>query len=141
MKKPIPETPKDIRPNKARLFLVWLSTAKPHRHLVRAVLSACFAHLIRIGSPPGAVDVIGIETTVVRHGGNQHAVAIDVDVTRGRPTPEEVHLLQTVYFVTTRVQRDLHRCRCRSRRCSRRRGWCRRWCRRWCGSRRGRWGG
>src|SRR6266496_497339 len=24
MKKPIPEMPKDIRPNKARLFLVWL---------------------------------------------------------------------------------------------------------------------
>src|SRR5205814_1779720 len=115
------------------------TTAKPHRDLVRAVPSARYAHPIRIGSLPSAVDVIGIETTVVRHGGNQRAVAIDVDETRGRPTPEEIHLLQAVYFVTMRVQRDLHRCgcRCRSRSCSRRRGWCRRWR----GSRRRRRGG
>src|SRR6266576_1504819 len=113
------------------------TTAKPHRDLVRAVPSARFAHPIRIGSLPSAVDVIGVGTTVVRHGGNQHPVAIDVDETRGRPTPEEVHLLQAVYFVTTRVQRDLHRCRCR-RRC-RRRSWCWRGCRcrrrRWCRAR------
>src|SRR6266516_2245502 len=89
-----------------------LSTAKPHRDLVRAVPSACFAHPIRIGSPPTAVDVISIGTTVVRHGDNQHPVAIDVDVTRGRPTPKEVHRLQAVHFVTMRVQRDLHRRRC-----------------------------
>src|SRR5437660_703343 len=112
-----------------------LPTAKPHRDLVRAVPSARFAHPVRIGSPPTAVDVISIGTTVVRHGDNQHAVAIDVDVTRGRPTPEEVHRLQAVHFVTMRVQRDLHGRRCRSRR--RRRGgcWCRRW--RWRGSRGG----
>src|SRR6266542_2130671 len=107
-----------------------LSTAKPHRDLVRAVPSARFAHPIRIGSPTTAVDVIGIETTGVRHCGNQHAVAIDVDETRGRPTPEEVHRLQAVHFVTMRVQRDLHRGRCRCRSGSRR--GCRRW--RWCGS-------
>src|SRR6266508_2341742 len=131
-----------------------LSTAKPHRDLVRAVSSARYADSIRIGSPTTAVDVIGIETTVVRHGDNQHAVAIDVDETRGRPTPEEVHRLQAVHFVTTRVQRDLHRCRCgcRRRSCSSRRCWrcgcCRgrrsrrRWSKRsrcrcsrgWCGS-------
>src|SRR4029453_612190 len=116
-----------------------LSTAQPPRDLVRAVPSARYAHPIRIGSPPTAIDVIGIETTLVRHGGNQHAVAIDVDETRGRPTPEEVHRLQAVHFVSMRVQRDLHRCRCRCRR--RRWGW--RWCgrrgrrRRWCGGWRG----
>jgi hypothetical protein len=114
-----------------------LSTAKPHRDLVRAVPTARLAHPIGIGSPPTAIDVIGIETTLVRHGGNQHAVAIDVDETRGRPTPEEVHRLQAVHFVTTRVQRDLHRCRCRCRRCCRRRCWCRGRgrCRCRCGSR------
>src|SRR6266513_204814 len=115
------------------------NTAKRHLDLVRAVPSARYEHPVRIGSLPSAVDVIGIETTLVRHGGNQRAVAIDVDETRGRPTPEEIHLLQAVYFVTTRVQRDLHRCRCRCRRCSRRRGWCRRRRgsrrRRWCGCR------
>src|SRR4030095_5408357 len=98
------------------------STAKPHRDLVRAVPTARYAHPIRIGSLASAVDVIGVETTPVRHGRNQHAVAIDVDVTRGRPTPEEVHRLQAVHFVTTRVQSDLHwcGCRCRRRSCS----WC-----------------
>src|SRR6266536_1574646 len=115
-----------------------LSTAKPHRDLVSAVPSPRYAHPIRIGSPPTAVDVIGIETTIVRHGDNQHAVAIDVDETRGRPTPEEVYRLQAVHFVSTRVQRDLHRCgcRCRRRRCSRRRCWCRGRRRGWCGRRR-----
>src|SRR5205823_9287938 len=61
------------------------TTAKPHRDQVRAVSSARFAHLIRIGSLASAVDVISIGTTVVRHRGNQRTVAIDVDVTRGRP--------------------------------------------------------
>src|SRR5213592_1241401 len=64
------------------------TTAKPHRDQVRAVPSARYADPIIIGSLPSAVDVISIGTTVVQHGDNQHAVAIDVDVTRGRPTPE-----------------------------------------------------
>src|SRR4030095_11819753 len=95
--------------------------AKRYRDLVRAVPSACFAYPIPIGSPASAVDVISIETTVVQHRRDQHAVAIDVDVSRGGPIPEEVHPLQAVHFVTTRVQRDLPRCRCRcrSRCCSR----------------------
>src|SRR5947207_3924735 len=109
--------------------------AKLHRDLVRAVPSARYAHPIHIGSLPSVIDVIGIETTLGRHGGNQRAVTIDVDETRAWPTPEKVHLLQAVNLVTTRVQSDLHRCRCRRRRCSRRRGWCRRRC----GRRRGRW--
>src|SRR5216117_2968861 len=103
-------------------LLAWyrhlVTTAKPHRDQVRAVPSARYAHLIRIGSLASAVDVISIGTTVVRHRGNQRTVAIDVDVTRGRPTPEEVYRLQAVHFVTMRVQRDLH-----GRRCS-----CRCWC-------------
>src|SRR4029450_11863606 len=95
--------------------------AKRYRDLVRAVPSARFAYPIPIGSPASAVDVISIETTVVQHRRDQHAVAIDVDVSRGGPIPEEVHPLQAVHFVTTRVQRDLPRCRCRcrSRCCSR----------------------
>src|SRR5262245_8743818 len=96
---------------------------KPHRNLVRAVRTTGFAHPIHISPPTIAVDVIGVGTALVRHSDNQHTATINVDVTRGRPTPEEVHRLQAVHFVTTRVQRDLHQ---RSRR------WCR--CRRECGS-------
>src|SRR5439155_12254777 len=109
-------------PRRLDLVLVTLrlSAAKPYRDLVRAVPSTRFAYPIRIGAPTGAVDVIGVGTTVVRHGGNQHAIAIDVDVSRGDPVPEEVHRLQAMYFVTTRVQRDLPGRRCRCRRCSRR---------------------
>ena len=58
-----------------------LATAKPHCDLVRAVCTARFAHPIRIGSSTSPIDVIGVETPLVRHGGDQHAVAIDVDVT------------------------------------------------------------
>ena len=57
------------------------AAAKLHDDLVRAVPSArFFAHPIGIGSFPIAVEVIGVETTLVRHGDNQHAVEIDVDV-------------------------------------------------------------
>src|SRR4030095_830072 len=102
--------------------------AKRYRDLVRAVPSPRSAYPIPIGSPASAVDVISIETTVVQHRRDQHAVAIDVDVSRGGPIPEEVHPLQAVHFVTTRVQRDLPRCRCRCRsRCCSRCGCRRRW--------------
>ena len=129
-----------VRTTPRRLnLLVWyrtlVTTAKPYRDLVRAVLSARCAHPVRIGSPTIAADVICVETTLVRHRGNQNAVAINVDVTQGRTTPEEVHRVQAVHFVTTRVQSDLHRCGCRCRRCSRRSRCCSRsrCCRRWCG--------
>src|SRR5438093_9634478 len=113
----------------ACLYRDLATTAKPHRDQVRAVSSARYAHPIIIGSLASAVDVISIGTTVVRHRGDQRTVAIDVDVTRGRPTPEEVYRLQAVHFVTMREQRDLHGRRWRSRRwrCSRSRRWC--WCR------------
>src|SRR5205823_8729710 len=50
----------------ACLYRDLATTAKPHRDQVRAVSSARFAHLIRIGSLASAVDVISIGTTVVR---------------------------------------------------------------------------
>ena len=94
-----------------------VSTAKPYRDLVRAVPCARVADPIRIGSIPSAADVIGVGTTAVRHGGNQRTAAIDVDVSRGHTIPEQVHRLQAVHFVTTRLQRGRS---CRCRRCSRR---------------------
>src|SRR5215471_4087158 len=73
-----------------------VSTAKPYRDLVRAVPGARFTDPIRIGSIPIAVDVIGVGTAIVRRGGDDRAVAIDVDVSRGHPIPEQVHRLQAV---------------------------------------------
>src|SRR5215472_2621123 len=78
-----------------------VSTAELYRDLVGAVPAACFEDPILIGSIPSAVDVIGVGTTAVRHGGDQHTVAIDVDVSRVHAIPEEVHRLQAVHFVTT----------------------------------------
>ncbi len=72
---------------------------------------------------------IGVET-VVQHGGDQDAVTVNVDVARSRPAPGEVHCISSLYFVTTRTERN-PRCGCRRRR--RRHSWCRR--RRWGGSR------
>src|SRR5207247_2707531 len=102
--------------------------AKPHRDLVRAVLSACTADPIGVRALATHPDVIGVETGDVRHSGNQHAVAINVDVVPGSSIPGEVHRLLPLHLIAARTERDLPRCR------SRRGCWCR--CRCWCGGRR-----
>src|SRR5438046_3472875 len=51
-----------------------LPAANPHRHLVRAVLSACIAYLVDVGALATHPDVIGVEPGDVRHSSNQHAV-------------------------------------------------------------------
>src|SRR6266487_5713117 len=76
-----------------------LATAKPHGDLVRAVLSACFADPIDVGALATHPDVIGVETGDVRHSGNQHAVAINVDVVRSSSIPREVHRLLPLHLV------------------------------------------
>src|SRR5437762_11673929 len=110
-----------------------LPAAKPDRDFIRAVLSARLAELVDVGALAAHPDVIGVETGDVRHSGNQHAVAINVDVVRGSSIPREVHPLLPLHLVAARTERDLPRCR------SRRGCWCR--CRCWCGGRRWRRGG
>ena len=96
-----------------------LPAAKPHRDLVRAVLSARLADLVGVGALAAHPDMIGVETGDVRHSGNQHAVAINVDVVRGSSIPGEVHRLLPLHLVAARTERDLPRCR-RRRSCWRR---------------------
>jgi hypothetical protein len=108
------------------------ATAKPHRDLVRAVLSARFADLVGVGALPTRPDLIGVQTGDVRHSGNQRAVAINIDVVRGSPIPREIHRLPPLHLVAARTERDLPRCQgrtCRRGGCSR---CCRCWCRGWC---------
>jgi hypothetical protein len=80
------------------------AAAKLHCDLVRAVLSARFAHLVRVCSPAFGADVIGVETGDVGHGGNQHAVAIDV--ARRASGPGEVHCVLSLYLVAIRTSRQ-----------------------------------
>src|SRR5205807_5743039 len=103
-----------------------LPAAKPYRDLVRAVLSARLADLVGVRALATHPNVIGVEPGDVRHSGNQHAVAINVDVVRSSSIPGEVHRLLPLHLVAARTERDLPRCR---RRCS-----CWRWrrSRRWC---------
>src|SRR5437867_5786663 len=109
-----------------------LPAAKPYRDLVRAVLSACLAYLVGVGALATHPDVIGVEPGDVRHSGNQHAVAINVDVVRSSSIPREVHRLVSLHLVAARSESDLPRCRSR-RRCWRRSGCrCRRRCWCWC---------
>jgi len=55
------------------------AAAKPHRNLVRAVGTACFAYPIRVGRTTTGADAIGIETRNVGDRDSQHAIAVDVD--------------------------------------------------------------
>src|SRR5947207_7310452 len=95
-----------------------LTAAKPYRDLVRAVLSACIADPIGVRALATHPDVIGVETGDVRHSGNQHAVAINVNVVRGSSIPREVHPLLPQHLVDARNERVLPRswlggwCRC-----------------------------
>ena len=57
-----------------------------HRHLIRTGLSARFTDLIRVVAMATGTDGIGVET-VVRGRGNQHSVAVNVDIAPGRPAP------------------------------------------------------
>jgi hypothetical protein len=57
-----------------------------HRRLIGTGVGAGFADLIREGAMATATDGIGVET-VVRHGGDTHAVAVNIDIARSRPAP------------------------------------------------------
>src|SRR5262249_32139859 len=103
------------------------ATAKLYRDLVRAVLSACSADPIGVGALATRPDVIGVETGNVRHGGNQHVVAVDVDAVRGSSIPGEVHPLLPLHLVAAPTERDLPGCRSRCCCGGRRRCWCWRW--------------
>ena len=86
-----------------------LPAAKPHRNLVRAVGSACFAYPIRVGPTTTGADAIGIETRNVGDRDSEHAVAVNVDVVRGRSGPGEIHGLPPLHVVAARTERDLPR--------------------------------
>src|SRR6266496_1064021 len=120
------------------------TTAKPHRDLVRAVLSACIADPIDVRALATRPDVIGVETGDVRHSGNQHVVTINVDAVRGSSIPGEIHPLLPLHLVAACTERDLARCRSRRSCWSGSSCWggsscccgsscrCRRRCRCWC---------
>src|SRR5207249_9350925 len=57
-----------------------LAAAKPHRDFIRAGLSASSTDPIDVRALAAHPDLIGVEPGDVRHSGNQHAVAINVDV-------------------------------------------------------------
>ena len=116
----------------AALIEKWLGYSlmrEAHRHIVRASRGASFAHVVDVLSPAGVAGGISIGARV-RYGRNQRAVAVNVDVGRGRPAPGETHRIYSPNLALCGAERDRSRCRCRrgcrSRRCrrSRRRSWC-----------------
>ena len=70
-------------------------TSERHCHLIRTVTRAGFAHRVDVGGMATAVKMIGVET-VVRNGGDHHAVAVSVDIRRTRFAPGEVHRVPTL---------------------------------------------
>ena len=103
---------------------------KCQRNLVRTGVRTSVAHFICERARRGAADAIGVET-VVPGGGDQAAVAVNVDTVRSRAAPGQIRSASPVYQVATRTERDLARCRCRCERWSHGRSGRR------CGSRRG----
>src|SRR5262252_11113242 len=94
----------------------WILTpAKLYGDLVGAVLSACIADSIGVRALATRPDVIGVEPGDVRHSGNQHAVAINVDIVRGSSIPGKVHPLVPLHLVAACDERDLPRCRAKLR--------------------------
>ena len=59
---------------------------KGHSDLIKAVICAGSAYLIRIGSRAAGIGAISVETVVVNRN-DQQAVAVNVDAARSRPRP------------------------------------------------------
>src|SRR5205814_9320768 len=51
----------------------------------------------RVASPAGVAGGINIGT-IVRRCDNQHAIAVDVDIGRGRPAPGETHRIYSTHL-------------------------------------------
>jgi hypothetical protein len=63
------------------LIRQYLAAAEPYGHLIRAVNTARFAHLICKGSrAPLACAIIRISARRIRYCGDAHAVTLDVDI-------------------------------------------------------------
>src|SRR5438034_3063184 len=92
-----------------------------HCHFIRASLGSTFTHLIHVASPAGVARGIDIGT-IVRRCHDHHAIAVDVDVGRGRSAPGETHRIYSPHLTLRSTERDRSRCR-RWSWCCRGRGW------------------
>src|SRR5207248_10640486 len=71
-------------------LLYYSATAKPHRYLIGAVLCSRFAHLICNGGPTLLARAIRIAASI-GHCRDDHTIAVNVDVGRSRPAPDEIN--------------------------------------------------
>src|SRR5215813_9225849 len=86
-------------------FIVVLLLPEPHLHIVRAGLGASFAHPIGVAGPAGVAGGIDIGT-IVRRCHDWHAIAVDVDVGRGRSAPGETHRIYPSHLASRGAERD-----------------------------------
>ena len=82
--------------NDAVLRLVVLLWREGHCRNIGAGRSAGFTHPILV---PGLAGVAGgiIIVSMVRRRRDQHAVAVDVDIGRGRPAPGKTHRIYSIH--------------------------------------------
>src|SRR5262245_11876504 len=78
---------------------------EPRSRVIRAGRGASFTHPILVASPASVAGGISVGTTV-RRGHDQHAIAVNVDVGRGRPAPCETHRIYSSHLGLRSTQRD-----------------------------------
>src|SRR5439155_21231144 len=67
-------------------------------HHIRAGMGASFTHPIPVSSLASVAGGINIHSGIVRLCRNQHVIAVDVDVGRGRPAPSETHRIYSSHL-------------------------------------------
>ena len=85
--------------------------------MVRTVLRARSAYRVGEDGLTLLTRAIGVMADI-GHRGDQPAVAINIDVGRGRPAPEQIHCVNPTHLVAVGGQRDLTRRWCGCCRCS-----------------------
>ena len=76
-----------------------------HRRLIRTGLGARITNLVCEAAMATSTRIISIRAAV-RHGRDQHIVAVNVDICRSRAMPGKVHYLSSLDLRALRGQRD-----------------------------------
>src|SRR6266478_5673459 len=76
-----------------------------HSRIVGAGRTARFTYTIPVASPAGVACGISIGARV-RYRRDHRAIAVDVDVGRGRPAPGETHRIYAPHLVLRGAERD-----------------------------------
>ena len=76
-----------------------------HRRLIGTGLGARITNLVCEAAVATSTGIISVRTAV-RHGRDQHIIAVNIDICRSCPTPGKIHYLPSLHLRALRGQRD-----------------------------------